>query len=60
MIDKMTSPHVTRRRGLDNGADREKWLYVLEEIQDSRVRAALLGQHARSLSQTRTDYVKGE
>lgn len=53
----MTSPYISGRRGRDDRADREKWIYVLEEIQDSRVRAALLGQHGSLPLATRTDYV---
>jgi hypothetical protein len=47
IIDKMTSPHVFGRRGRDDRSDGEKRIRVFEKIHHSRVRAALLGQHAR-------------
>src|SRR5215470_6637573 len=49
MIEKMTAPHVSGRPGRNDGADREKRIYVLEEIENTRVRAALLRQHAWAL-----------
>ena len=45
MIDKMTAPHVPRRGGGYDRADRHEGIGVGEEIHESSVRAALLRQH---------------
>ena len=35
MIGKMTAPHISVRPGCNDGADREKRIYVLEKIENT-------------------------